>query len=226
MTDKAAVALPSESTSLLKTSPSLERLEGAPSPTKRWYLFGIHSRKTWMWVQVVVLFIGRAVMPLSSESLDASSAALIEDPSLNISAADVAALSSTGALCGAAGKLFAGPLIALINPRNAWLLLLAVGTTVTGLVAHVSSLTELYVLWSIIAPCMALGFPALTAIVASWVDGNMLGRVLGLLTFAAKGAPSLVDAMAMAIMHEAGAAMALNEHFGGPEQATQAAQAA
>lgn len=213
MGDKVAVAvpstMPSESTSLLR-SPSFD---GSPRE-KRWYLFGVHSRTTWMWVQVVILFIGRAVQPLASESLDASSAALLEDPSLNISAADVAALSSTGALCGAAGKLFAGPLIALINPRNAWLLLLAVGTTVTGLIAHVSSLAELYVLWSIIAPCMALGFPALTAIVASWVDGNLLGRVLGLLTFAAKGAPSLVDAMAMAVMQEAGAekTMTLDSH--------------
>ena len=205
MGDKVVVALPGESTSLLMASPSFD---GSPKQ-KRWYLFGIHSRKTWMWIQVVVLFIGRAVMPLSSESLDASSAALIEDPSLNISTADVAALSSTGALCGAAGKLFAGPLIALINPRNAWILLLAVGATVTGLIAHVSSLSELYVLWAIIAPCMALGFPALTAIVASWVDGNLLGRVLGLLTFAAKGAPSLVDAMAIAVMQEGTAAEAM-----------------
>ena len=94
MGDKVAVAVPGESTSLLKSSPSFD---GSPTQ-KRWYLFGIHSRKTWMWIQVVVLFIGRAVQPLSSESLDASSAALIEDPSLNISAADVAAREREGAL--------------------------------------------------------------------------------------------------------------------------------
>ena len=34
------------------------------------------------------------------------------------------------------------------------------------------------------------------------VDGHLLGRVLGALTFAAKGAPSLVDVTAMGVLAE------------------------
>ena len=77
-----------------------------------------------MWITVGCLFIGRAVTPLASESLDASTTALIEDTPLNITAADLASLSSAGAVCGALGKILAGPTIGIVNGRNAWLMLL------------------------------------------------------------------------------------------------------
>ena len=216
------------------------------SPTRkvsRWYLFGLHNRSAWMWITVGCLFIGRAVTPLASESLDAATTALIEDPTLNITAADLASLSSAGAVCGALGKILAGPAIGIMNGRNAWLMLLSVGSVCMLCVANVGSMGELFMIWMAYTPFAAMAFPATTVIVAGWVrppapsppppprtqscsrarahahaheqnfhhrpkphphqvDGHLLGRVLGALTFAAKGAPSLVDVTAMGVLAE------------------------
>jgi hypothetical protein len=197
-----------------------------------------------MWITVGCLFIGRAVTPLASESLDAATTALIEDPTLNITAADLASLSSAGAVCGALGKILAGPAIGIMNGRNAWLMLLSVGSVCMLCVANVASVGELFIIWMTYTPFAAMAFPATTVLVAGWVrlpapplpsppppprtqsshararahahtrydhrpkphlhqvDGHLLGRVLGALTFAAKGAPSLVDVTAMGVLAE------------------------
>ena len=155
-----------------------------------------------MWITVACLFLGRAVTPLASESLDAATTALIEDRTLNVTASDLAQLSSAGAVCGALGKLIAGPAIGVMNGRNAWLALLFVGSIAMLCIANVSSMTELFIVWLAYTPFAAMAFPATTVIVAGWVDGDLLGRVLGILTFAAKGAPSLVDVTAMSILRE------------------------
>ena len=155
-----------------------------------------------MWITVACLFLGRAVTPLASESLDAATTALIEDRTLNVTASDLAQLSSAGAVCGAFGKLIAGPAIGVMNGRNAWLALLFVGSIAMLCIANVSSMTELFIVWLAYTPFAAMAFPATTVIVAGWVDGDLLGRVLGILTFAAKGAPSLVDVTAMSILRE------------------------
>ena len=154
-----------ESSSLLAPGAEL-------SPTRkvsRWYLFGLHNRSAWMWITVGCLFIGRAVTPLASESLDAATTALIEDPTLNITAADLASLSSAGAVCGALGKILAGPAIGIMNGRNAWLMLLSVGSVCMLCVANVSSVGELFMIWMTYTPFAAMAFPATTVIVAGWV---------------------------------------------------------
>lgn len=122
-----------------------------------------------MWITVGCLFIGRAVTPLASESLDAATTALIEDTSLNITAADLASLSSAGAVCGALGKILAGPAIGIMNGRNAWLMLLSVGSVCMLCVANVSSVGELFIIWMTYTPFAAMAFPATTVIVAGWV---------------------------------------------------------
>eukprot|EP00964_Phaeocystis_antarctica_P138585 scaffold103250_cov60-Phaeocystis_antarctica.AAC.2 len=153
-----------ESSSLLAPGAEL-------SPTRkvsRWYLFGLHNRSAWMWITVGCLFIGRAVTPLASESLDAATTALIEDPTLNITAADLASLSSAGAVCGALGKILAGPAIGIMNGRNAWLMLLSVGSVCMLCVANVGSMGELFMIWMAYTPFAAMAFPATTVIVAGW----------------------------------------------------------
>ena len=122
-----------------------------------------------MWITVGCLFIGRAVTPLASESLDAATTALIEDPTLNITAADLASLSSAGAVCGALGKILAGPAIGIMNGRNAWLMLLSVGSVCMLCVANVGSMGELFMIWMAYTPFAAMAFPATTVIVAGWV---------------------------------------------------------
>ena len=122
-----------------------------------------------MWITVGCLFIGRAVTPLASESLDASTTALIEDTTLNITAADLASLSSAGAVCGALGKILAGPTIGIVNGRNAWLMLLLVGTVSMLCIANVTSVGELFMVWMAYTPFAAMAFPATTVIVAGWV---------------------------------------------------------
>ena len=118
-----------------------------------------------MWITVGCLFIGRAVTPLASESLDASTTALIEDTTLNITAADLASLSSAGAVCGALGKILAGPTIGIVNGRNAWLMLLLVGTVSMLCIANVTSVGELGAVWMAYTPFAAMAFPATTVIV-------------------------------------------------------------
>ena len=122
-----------------------------------------------MWITVGCLFLGRAVTPLASESLDAATTALIEDTTLNITAADLASLSSAGAVCGALGKILAGPTIGIVNGRNAWLMLLIVGSVSMLCIANVASVGELFMIWMAYTPFAAMAFPATTVIVAGWV---------------------------------------------------------
>lgn len=161
---RAGPDAPGESSALLPPS-----VEPSTRRGSRWYLFGLHNRSAWMWITVGCLFLGRAVTPLASESLDAATTALIEDTTLNITAADLASLSSAGAVCGALGKILAGPTIGIVNGRNAWLMLLIVGSVSMLCIANVASVGELFMIWMAYTPFAAMAFPATTVIVAGWV---------------------------------------------------------
>lgn len=162
---------------------------------------GISSRPVWAGITLAVLFLGRAAKPWGDQSFEAAMSAMDRDPDVELGAGGLGLLLGLGTFVCALGKVFAGPLIEHIRGRAAYLIFGFVAIITMMEIAYgESSDVPLFLAWCFYCFFSAMVLPATIATVASWFDAPSLGRVIAILTMAAKGSPLIVFAASAAVL--------------------------
>ena len=105
---------------------------------------GLNSRMNWVVLTAILLFLGKGATPFVNDVIHATQTSLVDDSSLNITESTIGQLSAASDLTEGLAKLAVGPALWLLGPRNAWLLVLSMGTVNAALPAFTRSLWSLY----------------------------------------------------------------------------------
>ena len=135
------------------------------------------SRRRWEIIILVTMYLGYSAFMLCRNTLIASSATMIDDPSLDLDTARYGQLMAwhhAGAICG---KLVTGVGADLIGGRRMFLLALALTGTATAAFGMVSSFFLFGILNFLGQFFKAGGWPAMAKIIGEWYPVRKYGTV-------------------------------------------------
>ncbi len=136
----------------------------------------------WQFTVLGAMYVGYAAFMLCRNTLIASSAALMDDPSLNMdkeSFGHLMSWHSAGAICG---KLVTGPGADLVGGRRMFLIALSLTAMANIGFAFGSSFVAFAAFNFLGQAAKAGGWPAMTKIVASWYPEQRYGQVWSIIS--------------------------------------------
>lgn len=181
-----------ESTPLMMQAPKTYNLER----------LGIQSREVWSFIIVALLFVGKAVQPFVNDAVHVTQAALIEDPDLGISTTLLGGLVSAQDFTGGISKAVVAVSIQHVGPRNAWLAVLFSGTLNMLVISSTKFTGTIFVCTVLQSFAYAFLYPSTTMCIAGWVDGQALGRAIGVVAVATKMSPIIMSTLYAQLLKE------------------------
>ena len=134
------------------------------------------------WTILLTMYVGYAAFMLCRNALIASSATMIQDPTLDLDKESFGQLMSWHSAGAIAGKLVTGPGADLIGGRRMFMIALAL-TAVANLGFAFSSSFVLMAIFNFLGQFFkAGGWPAMTKIVGAWYPQRKFGQVWSIIS--------------------------------------------